>query len=53
MSQDFSEMTARQKAGFEGNLAYIDRIEKDINGWLDNEDSEVPLTHFLDDLGSM
>jgi hypothetical protein len=50
MSEDFSELTIRQKEGFEANLAYIDRIEKDINSWLANEHPDVAPNHFFDEL---
>jgi hypothetical protein len=50
MSQDFLEVTTRQKAGFESNLAYIDGIAKDIVGWLANEHPDVAPNHFFDEL---
>ena len=49
-SKDFSELTARQKKGFEANLVYIDRIVKDIYEWLANDKPELTPKHFFDEL---
>lgn len=49
-SKDFSELTARQRKGFEANLAYIDRIVNDIDEWLAQDRPELTPKHFFDEL---
>ena len=49
-SKDFSELTARQKKGFEANLVYIDRIVSDIYEWLAHDRPELTPKHFFDEL---
>ena len=49
-SKEFSELTARQRKGFEANLVYISRIVNDIDEWLAHNRPELTPKHFFDEL---
>lgn len=49
-SKEFSELTTRQRKGFEANLVYIGRIVNDIDEWLAHDRPELTPKHFFDEL---